>query len=302
MKLLIVGATGFVGRPLVAALGERGDEVVVAGRSGARLQEVFPGLGAVEWDPRAGPVPAGALDGVEGVVSLAGEPVAGGRWTAAKKRRIRDSRVLGTRYLVESIRSAGAKPRVFVSASAIGYYGDTKHQWATEDSPPGRDYLAEVCTAWEAEAARAREAGVRTAIVRMGVVLGREGGAYPLMSRPFRMFVGGNIGLGKRWMSWIHLADTVGILLRCLDDANANGAYNATAPHPVANEELTRTLAGVLRRPALFPVPPLALKVLLGGFAAVVLTSQRVRPLRTLGLGYEFRFPRLRAAVEDLER
>lgn len=301
MKTLVVGASGFIGRRLVEALRERGSDVVVAGRSEERLRAAFPGCTAVQWDPSSGPFPAAALAGVDGVVNLAGEPVAKGRWTKSRKERIKASRVDGTRNLVLGIRAAEPKPKVLVNASAIGWYGDTKHNWVTEDSLPAKDFLAEVCVAWEAEAAKAREAGVRTAIVRVGVVLGKGGGAYPLMSRPFRMFVGGNVGLGKRWQSWIHIEDVVGILVHCLESEDATGVYNATAPNPVANEEFTRTMAEVLKRPALFPVPPLALRLMLGGFSTVVLSSQRVRPLRTLGIGYEFKFPRLREAIVDLE-
>lgn len=185
MKVLVVGASGFIGRRLVAALRERGDEVVAAGRSAARLKKAVPGAACLEWDPMAEAFPAAALDGVDGVVHLAGEPVLG-FWTASKKRAIRASRVESTRNLVAGIAAAATKPKVLVSGSAIGYYGDTKHNAVHEDAPPGRDFLAEVCQAWEAEAARARDLGVRTAIVRTGVVLGRGGGAYPKMTLPLR--------------------------------------------------------------------------------------------------------------------
>lgn len=295
MKILVTGASGLVGRRLVAALRERGDEVVATGRRAAGLPE---GVERVEWDPNAGPLPVEALAGVDGVVHLAGETVQG-RWTKGKKRRIRESREIGTRNLVEALREAS--PGIFVSASAIGYYGDRKHVVMNEHSEPGSGFLPDVCKAWEAEAAKAREAGIRTAIVRVGVVLAREGGAYPKMTRPFRMFVGGRIDTGKAWLSWIHVDDLVGVFLHCLDDQRADGVYNGVAPHAVSNAEFTRTVASVLRRPACFPVPSFVLRIVLGEFAQVVTGSTRVMPVRTLGLGYEYRYPRLREAIESLE-
>ncbi|MHC4339310.1 MAG: TIGR01777 family oxidoreductase [Planctomycetota bacterium] len=301
MKVLVVGASGFIGQRLVASLAERGDHVVVTGRSEKRLDKMFGNKASpFAWDPNSGPPPVEALKNVDGVINLAGEPVAKGRWTKAKKKRIRVSRVGGTRHLVEGLRALEKKPSVLVSASAVGYYGDRKHNALNEDSAPGDGFLMEVCKEWEAEAGKAREAGIRTAIVRVGVVLGRDGGAYPLMSRPFRLFVGGPIGLGKMWMSWIHIDDIVGIFLHCLDTAGADRIYNGTAPNPVSNLEFTSTLASVLRRPALFPVPPMALRVGLGAFADVITASQRVMPLRTIGVGYEFKYPKLRAALEAL--
>jgi uncharacterized protein (TIGR01777 family) len=255
----------------------------------------------VEWDPNRGPLPLGELTGVDGVVNLAGDPVHKGRWNKAKKERIRESRVVGTRHLVAALASAEPKPRVLVNASAIGWYGDRKHNWVHEDYPPADDYLAEVCQAWEAEARLAREAGVRTAIVRLGVVLGKGGGAYPPMSKPFRMFAGGRIDLGKAWMSWIHLDDVVGLFLYCLDTEAAVGVYNATAPNPVSNVEFSKTLGSVLKRPSFFYVPAIMLRLAKGEFAQVITASIRARPLRTLALGYEFKFPQLRDALLDLE-
>jgi uncharacterized protein (TIGR01777 family) len=297
MKVLVVGGSGFVGARLVEALRARGDEVVVTGRSAARLGKQF-GNGV----PNRGPLPLGELTGVDGVVNLAGDPVHKGRWNKAKKERIRESRVVGTRHLVAALASAEPKPRVLVNASAIGWYADRKHNWVHEDYPAAEDdYLAEVCQAWEAEARRAREAGVRTAIVRLGVVLGKGGGAYPPMSKPFRMFAGGRIGLGKAWMSWIHLDDVVGLLLYCLDTEEAVGVYNATAPNPVSNVEFSKTLGRVLKRPSMFYVPAFMLRLAKGEFAQVITASIRARPLRTLAVGYEFKFPHLREALLDIE-
>ncbi|MGQ0612238.1 MAG: TIGR01777 family oxidoreductase [Planctomycetaceae bacterium] len=301
MKVTVIGGSGFIGKRLVAGLRERGDAVTVTGRSSQRLAELFgEGVRCLEWDPAQGPPPAAALEGCDGVVNLAGESVASGRWTKGRKERIRASRVDGTRNLVAALAAAGNRPKVLVNASAIGYYGDAGHRALHESSANASDFLGGVCAAWEGEAAKARATGVRTAIVRFGVVLGRDGGAYPLMSRPFRLFVGGPIGLGRRWISWIHRDDVVGLILHLLDTPTADGVFNGTAPQPVANAEFTKELAAALKRPALLPVPPLALKLLLGGFAAVVLSSQRVLPMRTLASGYAFRYPTLRGALEDL--
>jgi len=301
MKVLVTGGSGFVGAKLVEALRARGDDVVVTTRSEARARKKLgSGVGVVEWDPSSGPIEATALAGVDGIVNLAGEPVPG-RWNKAKKERIRDSRVVGTRHLVAGIEAADPRPKVLVSASAIGYYGDTKHNAVHEDAPPADDFLAGVCQEWEAEARRARELDVRTAIVRIGVVLGKKGGAYPLMTRPLRTGLGGTIGLGKMWMSWVHVDDVIGIFLHCLDNERADRVYNATAPNPVSNWEFTKTFGAVKRRPTALPVPATVLRLLLGEFAQVITASQRVRPVRTLGLGYEFKCAKVRDAIEDLE-
>jgi uncharacterized protein (TIGR01777 family) len=245
----------------------------------------------------SGPLPVTG----DAIVCLAGESVAKGRWSAAKKERIRESRVVGTRNVVAGIAAAETKPEVFVSASAVGIYGDTKHNIVHEDGAHATDFLAEVCEAWEAEARAARDLGVRTPIVRIGVVLGKGDGAYPLMTRPLRMGIGGTIDLGKAWMSWIHLDDLVGILVKCIDDPKADRVYNGTAPNPCSNYEFTKTFGKIKHRPTLLPVPSFALRLLLGEFAQIVTASQRIRPLRTLGLGYEYQFPTIREAVLDLE-
>jgi hypothetical protein len=298
MKVLVVGGGGFIGARLVEALRGRNDEVVVTGRSEERLRRRLPGVACVGWDPPSGPPPAAALAGVDAVVNVAGEPVARW-WTKARKASIRESRVLGTRNLVAGLLAADPRPKVLVNASAIGYYGDRKHEWVYEESPPGNDFLAEVCRAWEAEAWKARP--IRTAVVRFGIVLGKGGGAYPELKFPFRIFAGGTIGQGYGWMSWIHIADVVGVLLHCLDQDVA-GVLNATSPNPVSNGEFARTLGAVLRRPSFVMMPAFALRLMKGEFAKVITSSIRVKPLRTEASGYTFRFPRLREALLDLER
>lgn len=295
MKALVTGASGFIGARLVQVLLDRGDQVVATGRDLGRLKKRLPSaVHCVAWDPMAGPPPAEALDGVDAVFNLAGETVAA-RWTKARRTRILESRTVGTRNLVAAIKAAERKPEVLVNASAIGIYGDRQHQVIHETSPASTDFLADVCKAWEAEAVKAP---VRTCIVRIGIVLGRDGGAYPRLSRPFRLFLGGNIGQGLRWFSWIHVEDVVGILLHLATKKDTRGVFNATAPNPVSNGEFTTTLASVLRRPALFPVPPPMLKLIPGG--SLALYSQRVLPMRTLAAGYAFKFPKVRGALEDL--
>ena len=301
MRVMVTGGTGFIGSATVDALLSRGDHVVVTGRKAKRIRERFgERVQGFEWDPNAGAIPAEALAGVDGVINLAGESVAKGRWTRAKKRRMRDSRIIGTKHLVEGIAAAEPRPRVLVSASAIGIYGDTAHRSVHEGAAKANDFLAQLCTDWEQAASVVRAADVRLAIVRIGVVLGHGGGAYPPMRRLFRCFAGGTIGLGKAWLSWIHIDDLVGIFLHALDDDKANEAYNGTAPNPVSNMEYTRELARSLHRPAMLPVPPIMLRIALGEFGRYATMSQRVVPIRTIGVGYDYKYPRVRDALEVL--
>jgi uncharacterized protein (TIGR01777 family) len=301
VHVLVTGGTGFIGSALVHALLERGDEVSVTSRKADRVRKHFGDrVKPVEWDPMDGALPAEALAGVDGIVNLAGESIAKGRWTRAKKRRLRESRVLGTRHLVEGIRAADPRPKVLVSTSAIGYYGDQEHRSLHEGSPNEGDFLGELCQAWEHEAVAARELGVRVPIVRIGIVLGHGGGAYPPLRRIFKLFAGGPIGLGRAWMSWVHLDDVVGIFLRCLDDENARDVYNATAPNPVPNSKFTAEMARTLHRPAIAPVPPIMLRITLGEFGKHANDSQRVMPLRTVGLGYQYKYSEIGEALESL--
>ena len=291
MRVAVSGASGLLGRALTAALRRRGDEVVVLGRRSADLA----------WDPNLGPPPGPAVEGLDAFVHLAGEPVAARRWSAEQKRRIRDSRVLGTRHAVEGLRAAGrARPATFICASAIGYYGDRGDELLDERSPPGDDFLASVCVDWEAEARRSEELGVRVVNLRTGVVLARQGGALPLLARPFRFFVGGPLGDGRHWVAWIHLDDEVGLMLHALDSTAVRGPINLVAPSPVRNRVFAHALGRVLARPALFPAPRLALSLVLGQRVEVVLASQRARPSVAEATGYRFRFAELETALRDL--
>ncbi len=279
MKITVLGASGFIGRPLVRAMHERGDTVTTAS---AR-------------EPAAA---VAACDGADVVVNLSGEPVAQ-RWTPRIKLAIRASRVEGTRAVVDGFARLARKPQAYVSASAIGYYGTSESATFVESSGPGNDFLAEVCTAWEAEADRAAAYGMRVTKVRTGLVVGSGGGALAKLLPIFRLGGGGRVGSGKQWYSWIALEDQIGIYLHAID--GASGVLDATAPNPVRNAEFTNWLAAAVHRPAIVPVPEFALRAMLGEGALVVVRGQRVLPERTLATGYRFRHesigPALRAAV-----
>jgi uncharacterized protein (TIGR01777 family) len=299
MRILVTGGSGVVGRRIVDALLERGEEVVVSGRNAAKIRKFFSDrVEAMEWEPMNGPP---QVEGIDAIMHLAGENIGKGRWTSSKKLRIVKSRTVGTRNLVRGAVACDSKPSVIVTTSAIGIYGPTGHNIAHEGSAHGRgDFLADLCRDWEAEAIAARQHGIRVPVIRSGVVFGRGGGAYPPQRRLFRLGLGGNIGLGKGWLSWIHIDDLVALYVRCLTDDNMRGVYNGTAPNPVSNMEFTRELAKSLSRPAIMPVPQPALRVALGEFANYVTMSQRVRPLRTIAAGFEFKYPTLRPALEAL--
>jgi hypothetical protein len=291
MRVTVTGATGLIGSRLVSALRARGDEVVVLSR--------HPGLQAVAWNPSSGPAPAAALAGSDAVVHLAGEPIAQ-RWSPAAKQAIRSSRVQGTKNLVAGIAALAAseRPRTLVSSSAIGYYGPHGDEPIDEDTPPGSGFLAQTCVAWEAEADAAEALGLRVVKVRTGVVLDRAGGALAKMLPPFRLGVGGPVAGGRQYVSWIVPEDLVGIMLAALDDGRWRGPVNATAPQPVRNAELSKALGRALRRPALLPVPGLALKALYGEMSEIVTTGARVVPTRALMNGYEFRYEQLDSALQ----
>lgn len=298
MKVFVSGATGLIGRAVAGALVARGDTVTALVRSPERAQlpaEVERVQGDVT---AAGPWQA-RVDGQDAVVHLAGEPV-DARWTEARKASILGSRVEGTRRVVEAIAAAARKPGVLVSASGQGYYGTRDDdQEVDESAPAGNDFLARVCVAWEAEA---RKAPARVALLRTGIVLSREGGALRRMETPFRLFAGGPLGSGRQWMSWIHIADEVGLTRFALDDARVEGPLNLVAPGPVRNADFARALGRAMSRPALAPAPAFAIRLVLGEMAQVVLRGARVVPRRALELGYRFRFPELDGALADLYR
>ena len=290
MRVTVTGGTGLVGTRLVAALRARGDEVTILSRSGA--------AGALAWNPLAGPAPVAALAGADAVVNLAGEPIAQ-RWTGPAREAIRASRIAGTANLIAGIAAASPRPRVLVSANAVGYYGDRGAERLTEESPAGRGFLAEICVAWEQAALSARTHGARVCVLRTGVALDRRGGALAKMLPPFRLGLGGPVAGGRQYVAWIALADLCGLYLAALDDERYDGVLNATAPTPATNAELSRALGRALHRPAFAPIPGAAVRLLYGAMSEIVTASQNAVPARALALGHTFTHPDLDGALAD---
>ena len=296
MNILVSGSSGLVGSALVPFLTAQGHVVTRLVRGSAAAAEK-----TVAWDPENGRVDASSLEGFDAVVHLAGENIAAGRWSAERKARIRNSRVVGTRTLAEALARLNHPPQVLASASAIGYYGSRGDEVLREDSASGSGFLAEVAREWEAAAAPAVDKGIRVAFLRFGVILSTHGGALPRMLFPFRMGAGGKIGNGRQYMSWVALDDVVGATHHALANADLRGPVNVVAPNPVTNVEFTRALGRVLRRPTIFPLPAFAARLLLGEMAdELLLASARVEPARLTATNYAFRFPELEAALRYL--
>jgi hypothetical protein len=299
VKIVVSGSRGLIGSALVREL-EAGGHII------RRLVRGVPGAptgkwAEARWDPPRMSIEGAALEGCEAVVHLAGENVASGRWTAARKALIRDSRVKGTALLAETLARLQQPPRVLVCASAIGFYGDRGDEILTEDSPPGKGFLATVCREWEAASAPAEHRGIRVVRMRIGVVLAREGGALAKMLTPFRLGLGGRIGSGLQYMSWISIGDVVGALQHALTAEALRGAVNAVSPKPVTNAEFTRVLARVLGRPALLPLPAFAARFAFGQMAdELLLASARVMPERLPAAGYRFRHPEIEGALRQI--
>ncbi|HYM55059.1 MAG TPA: TIGR01777 family oxidoreductase [Solirubrobacteraceae bacterium] len=295
-RVTVTGATGLIGPALVAALLDRGAQVTALTRDPPRARAKLGDVEAVRWEPLSEPAPVEALAGRDAVVHLAGEPVAQ-RWSEKARRAIRDSRVTGTRNVIAGLARAEPRPRALISSSAIGYYGAHGEEPLDEEAPAGRDFLAQVCAAWEAEALKAAELGMRVVPVRTGVVLDARGGALAKMLPPFRLGLGGPVAGGRQYISWIHAEDLVGLMLAALEDDRWSGPINATAPEPVSNRDFSRALGAALGRPSLLPVPGLALRLLYGEMAEIVTTGARAVPAKPLVLGYRFRHPQLREAL-----
>ena len=298
MKALITGATGFVGRRLLEKL--TSPVILTRDPERARQQIDRDDVRYHGWNADEEIPPAEAFEGVDVVFHLAGESVAKGRWTAAKKKRIRDSRVIGTRNLVEGLRALENPPGVLVSASAVGFYASRGDEILSEQSSQGDDFLADVCQQWEAESARAAESGIRVVNPRISIVLGTSGGALKQMLTPFRFGVGGRLASGRQWMPWIHIDDLVAAMLRMATSPELSGPVNAAAPGEVTNLEFTKTLGRVLKRPTIFPVPRFMLRLLIGQFAEILVASSRIAPQRLLDAGFPFAYPELEAALRHL--
>ena len=327
-RVVVAGATGTIGRGLCKELIAKGYQVVVFSRDQQKARRAVPGAAEyVTWQPAETGPWAGALDGAHAVINLAGASLFGQRWTQAYKREIIESRVIGTRGLVRAMAEAHQRPKVFIGSSAVGYYGPSGDRKLDESAPAGNDFLArEVCVPWEREGQKAAELGVRTVIYRSGVVINGEGrmslpidlrgaslarpgvilkteeGAFPLLVMPFYFFAGGPILPGTQWLAWIHLADTVGLLMLALEDERVSGPLNATAPDTLTNRDFARAIGRVMGRPAWLPVPGFALKLLLGEMADMITTGQRVIPKKAEDLGYTFKFPTSEQAIKQILR
>jgi len=298
MKVLLTGSTGLIGTALAGELRRAGHVVcrLIRPNTSAEALGVAQGFD-VTWNPATGEL-GGAAVGAEAVVNLAGASIAGGRWTPARKQLLRTSRTDTTRALVAALAKMPERPRILVSASATGYYGNRGDEVLTENSPPGTDFLSDIARDWEAEAVKAEALGIRVVRARFGVVLSKNGGALRQMMRPFQLFVGGKLGTGCQWVSWIALDDTVNILRLILEGNHISGPINVVSPHPVTNADFTKALAATMRRPALFPAPVFALRLLLGEMSdALLLSSQRVLPSQLQKLDYPFQYPDLRSAL-----
>jgi uncharacterized protein len=300
MKIAIAGATGFVGSRLVEQLQAQGHEVVIFTRSPQQASNRFGRAQIVGYNPLQSGVWQESISGCDAVVNLAGEPIAEKRWTPAHKRTILESRQIGTQKIVEAISLASAKPSVLINASAIGYYGTSETNKYDETSPAGTDFLAEVCTAWETAAQAVTANGTRLVILRLGIVLGENGGVLGKMLAPFSAFVGGPIGSGKQWFSWVHRDDVVKLIIKAITDPQMQGVYNATAPNPVTMTDFSQTLGAVMNRPSWLPVPNFALEAMLGEGAIVVLQGQQVVPSHTLAQGFDFQYSTLKPALSAI--
>lgn len=294
MRVLITGASGLVGKELRRSFTDQGYEMLLASRSEPRDENY------IQWTIEDGFAEPERLEGIDVVVHLAGENVSGLRWTDDKKKAIRDSRVLGTRNVVDAISKLKNKPHTFIASSAIGFYGERGDEEVTESSAAGDNFLAGVCKEWEAESRRAEDAGIRTVLLRTGIVLSKDGGALGTMLTPFKMGVGGVVGSGKQWMSWISMDDEIAVINFAIDNENIRGAVNAVSPNPATNESFTKTLGEVLYRPTFLPLPEFAVSMIFGEMGdALLLASTKVLPKRLEDAGFEFKFPNLKEAVES---
>jgi uncharacterized protein len=299
MKVAVTGGTGFIGTRLVERLQAEGHQVLLLVRNRSKVQSRFPQAEVVEYTPKLSGAWQQSISGCDGVINLAGEPLAT-RWNDSIKKEVLESRTLGTQKIVEAIAQANPKPSVLVNASAVGYYGTSETDTFEETSSPGKDFLAQVCQGWEAEAAKVKASGTRLTIIRIGIVLGPDGGVLARMMLPFQVFAGGPLGSGEQWVSWIHREDLVNLMLKALTDPSTAGVLNGTSPNPVRMNELCQVLGQRVNRPSWLPVPGFALELLLGEAAKLVLEGQRVLPQQTQATGFQFQYATLPAALAEI--
>lgn len=301
MHIGITGSSGLIGTHLCNTLSSRGHRLTLFMRKPCSAAPALSGVRVVQWDAGSGSPDTKYLSDLDAVIHLAGEPIASGRWSKRKKLAIRHSRVHGTRFLVDALRRADKLPPVLISASAVGYYGSRGDERLFEESPMGADFLSGVARDWEKEALRLTGLGARVVVARFGIVLSSAGGALPKMVPPFRFLLGGSLGSGKQYMSWIHIDDVVNMIEFSLQNEQVEGPLNVTAPKPVTNAEFSSLIGKVLRRPVFFKVPAFILRILLGEMAGpLLLNGQRVEPQKALRAGYQFKFPELESALRDL--
>jgi uncharacterized protein (TIGR01777 family) len=299
-RTIITGGTGLIGRALSTSLVADGHEVIVLSRNPRRATGLPDGVQVQGWDARTAEGWGRLVNGAHAIVNLAGANIAGGRWTARRKRLIRSSRVNAGQAVVQAIRAAENKPQVLIQSSGIGYYGPRGAEEITEEAPAGDDFLGQFAAEWESVTAPVEELGVRRAVIRTSAVLSTQGGALPLWLLQFKLFVGGPLGNGRQWLPWIHIADEVRAIRFLLEHPQGHGPFNLSAPHPLTNKDFSRTLGQVLGRPAVIPAPAFALRLVLGEMSNVLLTGQRAIPRRLLDLGFSFQFPEVKAALQDL--
>jgi len=301
MKILVTGATGFIGKQLIKKLNEKGYEIVILTRNPESASFHLPVHCEIKtWNPEGNALSSSALKGVEAVINLAGEGIADRRWSATRKRQIMQSRVMSVRRLVDVMKVMEEKPKVFVSASGIGFYGDRGEMFLDETTSEGQGFLSEVCQNWENEIFKAQELGVRTVACRLGMVLGHDGGALSKILPPFKLGLGGRLGNGAQWMSWIHIDDLVNMMIHAVETPSLDGVYNAVSPNPVRNKEFTKVLGNVLKRRTIFPVPGFVLKIGLGELSDLLLGSQKVNARKICDSGFTFKYPYLKEALEEV--
>ena len=300
MRVIITGGTGLIGSALANALSSEDNEVIVLTRNPRPVPELSTKVQQVKWDAATADGWGHLANGAGAIVNLGAEGLADGRWSEERKKRIYSSRVNAGKAVTEAIAAAAVKPKVVIQSSAVGYYGPRHDEIVTESASPGSDFLSQVCFDWEASTARVEAMGVRRAIIRSGIVLSNEGGAWPRIVLPFKLFAGGPIGSGKQFWSWIHLDDEVAAIRFLIDNEKGRGIFNLTAPNPLSNREFAQKLGAVMRRPAIMPVPSFALQILFGEMSTVLLEGQRVIPQHLQELGFTFQFPTAEAAFKAL--
>ncbi len=300
MKIIVAGGSGFIGKHLVHQLLEDKHSVLLLTRNTSHISEQHPLLSIAEWDGKSPGHWTKHIDGADAVINLSGESIAEGRWTSSRKQKLRSSRLDSTRALVKAIQNASKKPTVYISASGVGFYGDVPDGNVTETAPAGSGFLAELCREWEDEVRKVEQYNARPVMLRLGVVLDKKGGAMERLVLPFKLFAGGWLGSGKQGFPWIHIDDVIGVITFALKHSSLSGPVNVASPKPLTMKEFSKILGSVLQRPCWAPVPSAVLKIMLGELSGMLLTGQHIIPQKLLNTGYQFRYPDLKIALENI--